>query len=131
MILLFIIIILLILILIIFFIKNNFKIDTHEKLLKKEIKSLNNILETNKDDITNLMKKTANMSANIEKEILDENEETMSYNQTKKANINKSAIEITSKATNDGIKTDKKICKYCNTIIENDAIYCKKCGKKQ
>lgn len=102
-----------------------------EKTFNKQIKYLKNMVDCNKDDIADLMKTTAKLSENIEKEILDENETIMSYNAKSKANINKDAITITAEAIKDGLSSSKKYCKYCNTSLENDAIYCKKCGKKQ
>lgn len=102
-----------------------------EKTFNKQIIYLKNMVDCNKDDIADLMKTTAKLSENIEKEILDENETIMSYNAKSKANINKDAITITAEAIKDGLSSSKKYCKYCNTSLENDAIYCKKCGKKQ
>jgi len=49
---------------------------------------------------------------------------------TKDALTKKEAINITSKAIKDGLFKNK-YCKYCGDLIDEDSIFCKKCGKKQ
>lgn len=45
--------------------------------------------------------------------MLDNNEEIMKDNITKKANINKEEIEITAKAIKEGLSNNKVYCKIC------------------
>ena len=82
--------------------------------------------------MSQMMKRTIKM----QKDILDENEEDLKEISAKSANIEKEAIEIKARAVRDGFinneeKEDNKYCKYCDALIDDDSLFCKKCGKKQ
>ena len=46
------------------------------------------------------------------------------------ADITSGAIKKTAQAVKEGLK-DTKYCKYCGELIDEDSVYCNKCGKKQ
>ena len=50
---------------------------------------------------------------------------------TKKANIHKDEVEITTKAIKDGLSDNKMYCKHCGDLIDSDSEFCKHCGKRQ
>ena len=73
---------------------------------------------------------------NLEKAILDKNEDTLRDNTIRKANINKEGIEITTKAIKDGLSSESnnkntKYCIECGKKIPTDAKFCLYCGKEQ
>ena len=78
-----------------------------------------------------MMKTTAKTGTIAEKEILDENEDIMSSNERRKANIKKEGIEVTARAIKDGLTSNKIYCRYCGASIESDSRFCKNCGKEQ
>ena len=69
------------------------------KMMSKEVKALNVMLENSKDELAALSK----TATNLQKEILEENEEDLTDIATTKANINKEAIEVTAEAIKKGL----------------------------
>lgn len=107
------------------------------KILSSQIRATKHMLDYSKEDLQDLMTTTASMGIDTEKTILDKNEDTMRSNATRKANINKDSIEITTKAIKDGLTNSNvsnqntKYCKECGKKIPSDAKFCAYCGEKQ
>ncbi len=107
------------------------------KILSSQIRATKHMLDYSKEDLQDLMTTTASMGIDAEKAILDKKEDTMRNNATRKANINKDSIEITTKAINDGLTNSNvsnqntKYCKECGKKIPSDAKFCAYCGEKQ
>lgn len=107
------------------------------KILSSQIRATKNMLDYSKEDLQDLMTTTASMGIDAEKTILDKKEDTMRNNATRKANINKDSIEITTKAIKDGLTNSNvsnqntKYCKECGKKIPSDAKFCAYCGEKQ
>lgn len=107
------------------------------KILSSQIRATKHMLDYSKEDLQDLMTTTASMGIDAEKAILDKNEDTMRNNATRKANINKDSIEITTKAIKDGLTNSNvsnqntKYCKECGKKIPSDAKFCAYCGEKQ
>lgn len=107
------------------------------KILSSQIRATKHMLDYSKEDLQDLMTTTASMGIDAEKAILDKKEDTMRNNATKKANINKDSIEITTKAIKDGLTNSNvsnqntKYCKECGKKIPSDAKFCAYCGEKQ
>lgn len=107
------------------------------KMMSREIKATKHMLDYTKKDLEDLMTTTASMGINSEKTILDEHEDTMRSNATRKANINKDGIEATARAIKNGLTDDidktnnTKYCHECGKKIPFDAKYCSYCGKEQ
>lgn len=107
------------------------------KILSSQIRATKHMLDYSKEDLQDLMTTTASMGIDAEKAILDKKEDTMRNNATRKANINKDSIEITTKAIKDGLTNSNvsnqntKYCKECGKKIPSDAQFCAYCGEKQ
>lgn len=101
------------------------------KLMSRQIKATKHMMDYSKEDLKDLLSTSADIGINVEKEILDNNEETMMENATRKANINKKGIEITANAIKEGLSGSKIYCKHCGKLIDEDSKFCKSCGKEQ
>lgn len=101
------------------------------KWMSKQIEATKHMMEYSKDDLKDILSTSKSVEVNAEKEILDNNEEIMKGNVTRKANINKEGIEITAKAIKEGLTNNKVYCKYCGKLIDSDSKYCKVCGREQ
>ena len=101
------------------------------KWMSKQIEATKHMIEYSKDDLKDILSTSKSVEVNAEKEILDNNEEIMKDNVTRKANINKEGIEITAKAIKEGLTNNKVYCKYCGKLIDSDSKYCKVCGREQ
>ena len=107
------------------------------KILSSQIRATKHMLDYSKEDLQDLMTTTASMGIDAEKAILDKKEDTMRNNATRKANINKDSIEITTKAIKDGLTNSNvsnqntKYCKERGKKIPSDAKFCAYCGEKQ
>ena len=101
------------------------------KWMSKQIEATKHMMEYSKDDLKDILSTSKSVEVNAEKEILDNNEEIMKDNVTRKANINKEGIEITAKAIKEGLTNNKVYCKYCGKLIDSDSKYCKVCGRAQ
>lgn len=101
------------------------------KWMSKQIEATKHMMEYSKDDLKDILSTSKSVEVNAEKEILDNNEEIMKDNVTRKAKINKEGIEITAKAIKEGLTNNKVYCKYCGKLIDSDSKYCKVCGREQ
>ena len=101
------------------------------KWMCKQIEATKHMMEYSKGDLKDILSTSKSVEVNAEKEILDNNEEIMKDNVTRKANINKEGIEITAKAIKEGLTNNKVYCKYCGKLIDSDSKYCKVCGREQ
>lgn len=101
------------------------------KWMSKQIEATKHMMEYSKDDLKDILSTSKSVEVNAEKEILDNNEEIMKNNVTRKANINKEGIEITAKAIKEGLTNNKVYCKYCGKLIDSDSKYCKVCGREK
>lgn len=101
------------------------------KWMSNQIEATKHMMEYSKDDLKDILSTSKSVEVNAEKEILDNNEEIMKDNVTRKANINKEGIEITAKAIKEGLTNNKVYCKYCGKLIDSDSKYCKVCGREQ
>lgn len=101
------------------------------KWMSKQIEATKHMMEYSKDDLKDILSTSKSVEVNAAKEILDNNEEIMKDNVTRKANINKEGIEITAKAIKEGLTNNKVYCKYCGKLIDSDSKYCKVCGREQ
>ncbi len=98
------------------------------KMLSKQFESMRYMLDESKNDIAKL----GNTSINIKKQILDDNEETLTEIAKKEAKIKSFGIKNAAKAVKEGLtESDSIYCKYCGSEIDSDSKYCKKCGKEQ
>lgn len=101
------------------------------KLMSRQIKATKHMMDYSKEDLKDILSTSADIGINAEKEILDNNEETMEDNVTRKANINKKGMEITTNAIKEGLTRSKIYCKHCGKLIDDDSKFCKSCGKEQ
>ena len=101
------------------------------KLMSRQIKATKHMMDYSKEDLKDILSTSADIGINAEKEILDNNEETMMENATRKANINKKGIEIKANAIKEGLNVSKIYCKHCGKLIDEDSKFCKSCGKEQ
>ena len=101
------------------------------KIMSSQIKATKHMMDYSKEDLKDILSTSADIGINAEKEILDNNEETMEDNVTRKANINKKGIEITTNAIKEGLTRSKIYCKHCGKLIDDDSKFCKSCGKEQ
>ena len=81
--------------------------------MSNQIEATKHMMEYSKEDLKNILSISKSIEVNAEKEMLDNNEEIMKDNITKKANINKEGIEITAKAIKEGLSNNKVYCKVC------------------
>ena len=58
------------------------------KLMSRQIKATKHMMDYSKEDLKDILSTSADIGINAEKEILDNNEETMEDNVTRKANRN-------------------------------------------
>ena len=63
------------------------------KLMSRQIKATKHMMDYSKEDLKDILSTSADIGINVEKEILDNNEETMRENATRKANINKMEVK--------------------------------------
>lgn len=102
------------------------------KFMAKQFKSMKHMIDLSKDDITDITSTMGNISVASTKRIIDNNESDLRSISSKTANINKDAVEITTRAIKNGLTQEEKVyCKHCGERIDSDSTFCKKCGKKQ
>ena len=93
------------------------------KLMSRQIKATKHMMDYSKEDLKDILSTSADIGINAEKEMED--------NVTRKANINKKGIEITTNAIKEGLTRSKIYCKHCGKLIDDDSKFCKSCGKEQ
>ena len=101
----------------------SFKPKSMEKTLSKNMGHMGGIMG-------NMMKEMIN----VEKQILEENEEELRSINTKGAEIESDALEIKARAIKKGLiedETNLVFCKHCGKKIESDSKFCRYCGKEQ
>jgi predicted Holliday junction resolvase-like endonuclease len=124
-----ILIIILVLFIAIFSFMNMPKIQS--KMLKQNLKSLNEFTKNSKDELIEMNKNMGNISIESQDQILDENEDKLKDIATKEANISKKGVEITARSIKKGLTEEETYCKHCGKPIDADSEFCKHCGKKQ
>lgn len=70
------------------------------------------------------------LSAKSAKYIQRENKEDLSDIADMSADIAENAIRKSARAVRDGLRSTK-YCKYCGAEIDEDSLYCSKCGERQ
>jgi len=65
------------------------------------------------------------------KYMMDESKEDLKSISDSMAYATKDGIKTTAKAIKEVFLDETIYCKYCEAKIDNDAVFCKKCGKKQ
>lgn len=101
------------------------------KLMSRQIKATKYMMDEVKDDLTDLGTTVGNIGINAQKDILNQNENTLKDLNKRQANIDKEGIEIRTRAIKDGLTKDEGIyCKHCGTLIDKDSKFCKNCGGK-
>lgn len=99
-----------------------------KRILGEQLKSMRSMFEDNKSDLTKL----GSMGIEIKKQLLEENEESLTDIAHKEAKIRSVGIKSAAKSFKEGLKeTDAIYCKYCGSEIDSGSIFCKKCGKEQ
>lgn len=102
------------------------------KLMSRQIKATKYMMDEVKDDLTDLGTTVGNIGINVQKDILNKNEDTLKDLNIRLANIDKEGIEIRTRAIRDGItKSEGIYCKHCGTLIDKDSKFCKNCGGEQ
>lgn len=107
-----------------------FGTKTRSKMMARQMKSLRGMTDLSKEDIESLMTNLSDATIKSRKRVLEENEDDLKDIADANARINKDAVRETSKAIKDGFVGSTTYCKYCGSIIDEDSVYCKNCGKK-
>lgn len=114
---------------------NLFSSKARAKMMSKQVKAMKHMVDYTKEDLEDLMTDLGSVSANVQNNIINQNEDILRNVVNKTADINKGAIETTVGAikkgwsSNDAVKTI--YCKYCGEKIDSDSVFCKSCGKQQ
>lgn len=108
-----------------------FSPNLRTKLLKREFRATKSMLEDLQGELTEMGTTVGTVSANIQKGILDQNEDALREGERKRASIEKEGIEIKTRAIKDGLTKNIMYCKHCGAAIDEDSKFCKACGKKQ
>ena len=98
------------------------------KMMSRQFKSIRYMMEESQDDLAKL----SGTAVELKKQILDENEETLTHIANKEAKIKSVGIKSAAKAIKEGLtELDSIYCKHCGSVIDSDSKFCKKCGKEQ
>lgn len=117
----------------IFIFVNIFSSKSRAKMMSKQVKAMRHMVDYSKEDLEELMTDLGSVSANVQNNIVNENEDVLRNVANKTADINKDAIETTIGAIKrgwDGNNTSAQFCKYCGKKIDDDSRFCKYCGKE-
>ncbi len=101
------------------------------KLLNKQVKAIKYMTDYSKDDIQAINENMSSIAINSKKNILNKYGEDLKDISTKEAKIKEEGIKIKTKSIKEGLTSNKKYCKHCGVLIDEDSQYCSKCGKKQ
>lgn len=97
-------------------------------------KSMGKKVNKNMEHMGGMMGNMVKEMINVEKQILEENEEDLRSINTKGAEIESDALQIKARAIKKGLIGDEEIgvfCKHCGQKIESDSKFCRYCGKEQ
>ncbi len=98
------------------------------KMMSRQFKSLQYMMEESKDDLAKL----SGTAVGIKKQILDENEDALMDIAHKEAKVRNVGIKSAAKAVKEGLKEEDTIyCKHCGYEIDSDSNFCRYCGKEQ
>lgn len=117
----------------IFIFVNIFSSKSRAKMMSKQVKAMRHMVDYSKEDLEELMTDLGSVSANVQNNIVNENEDILRNVANKTADINKDALETTIGAIKrgwDGNSTSAQFCKYCGKKIDGDSRFCKYCGKE-
>lgn len=113
---------------------NMFSSKSRAKMMSKQVQAMKHMVDYSKDDLEDMMTSLGGITANVQNNIVNQNEDILRNVASKTADINKEAIETTVGAIKRGwdTKNDATIfCKHCGEKIDADSVFCKSCGKQQ
>lgn len=100
------------------------------KLMHRQVKSLKYMTEYSKKDLEDIKYNLEDAMINADNRMYEENYDKIKNVNTKKAETISDSIKIKTNAIKEGLSSSKEYCKYCGEIIDNDSVFCKKCGKQ-
>lgn len=100
------------------------------KLMHRQVKSLKYMTEYSKKDMEDIKYNLEDAMINADNRMYEENYDKIKNVNTKKAETISDSIKIKTNAIKEGLSSSKEYCKYCGEIIDNDSVFCKKCGKQ-
>ena len=113
---------------------NMFSSKSRAKFMSKQVQAMKHMVDYSKDDLEDMMTSLGGITANVQNNIVNQNEDILRNVANKTADINKDAIETTVGAIKRGwdVKSNSTIyCKHCGEKIDADSVFCKSCGKQQ
>ena len=113
---------------------NMFSSKARGKMMSKQVKAMKHMVDYTKEDLEELMTDLGSVTANVQNNIVNQNEDILRNVANKTADINKDAIETTVGAIKKGWEGNNNstiYCKYCGKKIDADSEFCKFCGKQQ
>jgi len=114
---------------------NMFSSKSRAKMMSKQVQAMKHMVDYSKDDLEDMMTSLGGITANVQNNIVNQNEDVLRNVASKTADINKDAIETTVGAIKRGWDTPNGAitiyCKHCGEKIDADSVFCKSCGKKQ
>lgn len=63
--------------------------------------------------------------------MIDDNKDTLKHISSEVADISSEGIEKTARAIKKGLTEEEMFCKYCGSSIDGNSVFCKHCGKEQ
>lgn len=105
----------------------------------RQLETMHTVLDDNKDLIKDLSKLGSEIGVQTQKEFYENNADDLRYVSRTSADIEAEAIKRKAQAFKEGLgglnmnntSTSSRYCKYCGEAIDNDALYCDQCGRKQ
>lgn len=102
------------------------------KFMSNQLKATKHMIDYSKDELEDIGTNLGNVSINMKKNILDENEDVLREIASREADIRKDSIKTYASAIKEGIDNQDTIyCKHCGSMIDSDSRFCKNCGKEQ